>query len=173
MIVESKIKDKFTVIYPFRKEFFKGIKKEISQSSSVKGTGLGRRMYALHKNSDGGVFVEALFTEVLEKGDEELGDFLLSTWVMKQADLFQYFHQKLSSLNADYEQLIGIPQDLEQEMKKEILAEFTALEAYLFSILNSVVFSKEVLQEFLDLAHIECKGQEVHSVSIEEDRKST
>ncbi len=141
MISKSQYKIKIDLLSPFLEELCKGIKKEIRQEFIQKG---------LFKKSESNVewkeVAQFFYKKIVEEGDENVGEWLASSWVCKNGEIFQHFHEELSLIDKQYENLVGIPLELEQKIKDLSVSKFGFLRVYLFCVLNSVVFSSEVFE---------------------------
>lgn len=80
-----------------------------------------------------------------EKG-EELAEFITSRWLLKNSELYDFFEQQLSNIMPDFTNLEEIDSSQAQVLIETALYQFGAIQTYLFSVLNSVVFSKESFQ---------------------------
>jgi hypothetical protein len=81
-----------------------------------------------------------------EKG-EELGEFVSSRWMLKNTEIYDYFESHLSKVHSDFTELSEIDPVTAQKLISESTNQFGALRTYLFSVLNSVVFTKECFED--------------------------
>lgn len=91
-----------------------------------------------------------VYPKLVVEGNEALGEFMATRWLIKQGDLYQYFEGELSKINPNFAELKSIDQPVAQKMMQSAVSQFGATNTYLFSLLNSVVFPDSVYQE-LDL----------------------
>ena len=86
------------------------------------------------------------YAKELLKGNEELSEWVVNRWVFKHGDLYRHFADGLSEVNPEF----GAIKELSAEESEEILEGagevFGAVDVYLFSVLNGVVFPKAVLE---------------------------
>jgi hypothetical protein len=135
MISKSQYKNKIEVLAPFLEYICQGIKKEIRQEFIQKG--------ALPKGLESKEVSQFFYKKVVELGDEKVGEWLASSWIYKNGEIFQSFHEELSLIDSQYEKLEKFPVEAERELLATSVLKFGALRVYLFSVLNSVVFSQE------------------------------
>lgn len=142
MIIKSDYKNKFELLAPFMEELCRGIKKEIKQELIKKKT-LQMSVNAL----DWSVISQNFFKKIVEDGDEETGEWLASTWIYKNGEIFQCFHEELSLVDEQYDRLESLSSEVEEKIKNLSASKFGALPVYLFCVLNSVVFSHKIFED--------------------------
>ena len=142
MMINSDYKNKFEILAPFVEELCLGIKKEIKQEF-VKKKGLQAEFNPLDISDISNFF----YKKVAEEGDEKTGEWLSSSWIYKNGEIFQLFHEQLSLVDAHYERLESLSSEVEQRIKDLSIGEFGFVRVYLFSVLNSVVFSAKLFEE--------------------------
>lgn len=82
-----------------------------------------------------------------QESGEELGEFMTSRWLLKNSDLYEFFERELTKINPDFASLEEIAPSHANALIDASVREFGAPQTYLFSVLNSVVFPKEVFQK--------------------------
>ena len=176
MIAESTFKNKFTSLGLFSKEVVVDLKKEITKEMAKKNSVLQKKLSGFSMENDKDKLANIVLNLVLENGDEEVGEWLASSWVMKNSSVFKSFHKKISLISADYDKLTAFPPEKEVELKESSIDEFGAVKTFIFSVLNSVVFSKESMEEIRIRAEEEEHDRKEISLlpncSIEEARAS-
>ncbi|MBS0627807.1 MAG: hypothetical protein JSS09_06305 [Verrucomicrobia bacterium] len=96
-----------------------------------------------------------------------MGEWVASSWIDKHGDMFKCFHDHLIKVSQNYDQLTELPLAVEESMAEASIKEFGALNTYIFSILNSVVFSEKKMKELRELA------QKDKEKSVESQEKSS
>lgn len=81
-----------------------------------------------------------------EENGEEIGEFIASRWLLKNSELYHFFEQQLSKIDANFTDL----EELSSEQSKQLIEnsnhQFGPSQTYLFAVLNSVVFPSAVFQ---------------------------
>ena len=95
------------------------------------------------------------YSEALGKEGEGFGEFISTRWVLKNGDMYHFFESCLRVLDPNFSDLEILELDKSQELQKKASAEFGHIRTYIFSVLNSVVYPKEVFDELDKLAHEE------------------
>ena len=173
MMINSDYKNKFEILAPFVEELCLGIKKEIKQEF-VKKKGLQAEFNPLDISDISKFF----YKKVAEEGDEKTGEWLSSSWIYKNGEIFQLFHEQLSLVDEHYERLESLSPEVERQIKDLSTSKFGFVRVYLFSVLNSVVFSAKLFEELKAGALKELamgKNSSLESkdnISIEELKKS-
>lgn len=86
------------------------------------------------------------YMQVIENSEkaEDVAEFISNRWLLKHTDLYHFFEKELSKISADFNELEVLEKNQSLEMIEKAVAEFGAPNTYLFSMINSVVFPKEV-----------------------------
>jgi hypothetical protein len=98
---------------------------------------------------------------------EELAEFITSRWLLKNSELYEFFESQLSRIDPDFTNLEEIQPVQAQALIDASIRQFGALQTYLFSVLNSVVFPRESFQ------HLKTQAQQHQEMQEEESRKAT
>ncbi len=81
----------------------------------------------------------------LAKGNVDLAEWVINRWVFKNGDLYQHFAHKLSSINPEFDQIQSLTEEQSKEVLKGVKENFGAINAYLFTVLNGVVFPDSII----------------------------
>lgn len=103
-----------------------------------------------------------------EERAEELAEFMANRWVLKNSDLYYFFEKKLSEINPNFTELTQIDDASAEGILEEAKTLFGAINTYVFSVLNSVVFSPEALHSLKGQALLERSSKEEVSQQNEE-----
>lgn len=106
--------------------------------------------------------------ELLEGTNEELLEFAVNRWVFKHGDLYQHFADKLTQINPDFDQIKDLTEGQGLFILEGATEKFGAIETFLFSVLNGVVFPKKVLDTLRKGAEAERVAKAKTAVSEEE-----
>jgi hypothetical protein len=94
---------------------------------------------------------------------------LASSWIYKNGEIFQLFHEQLSLVDKHYDQLESLSSSVEEQIKDLSVGKFGFVRVYLFSVLNSVVFSAKLFEELKNGALKELSVSKDHSLESEDD----
>lgn len=86
-----------------------------------------------------------------EKG-EELAEFVTSRWLLKNSELYEFFESRLTEISPNFTDLEELSISQAQPLVDNAVSQFGALKTYLFAVLNSVVFPKEIFQKLEQLS---------------------
>ncbi|WP_213318156.1 hypothetical protein [Chlamydiifrater volucris] len=139
-------------LHPWFKEIISLVKKDLKQEHLAKDARFVKEFFPGKKFS-------SLSTEELSEGylkvienssgeHEELASFIASRWVLKKTEIYDHFFDALSSISRETESIKSIPADISKPLIRSALERFCAIDVYLFSEMNFVVFSFEE-KEFL------------------------
>lgn len=110
------------------------------------------------------------YEKELIKGNEELSEWVVNRWVFKNGELYKHFAEKLSEINPDFSEIKQLSVEESEKVLKGAAESFGAIQTYLFSFLNGVVFPKEILDKLRKAAEEEkalLKKKEENSVQQE------
>jgi len=100
-----------------------------------------------------------------EENGEALAEFITSRWLLKNSELYDFFDTTLSKINPNFSLLEEIDLTHSMNIIKEAKTLFGACPTYLFSVLNSVVFPKEIFQALAEQAEVE---KQIHANKVEQ-----
>lgn len=151
------MKEKFQTIQPWLFQVLSTIKKEIktehlSKSPLFYKAHFGNRPLNRLTNEE---IYAAYEKELLGSDNEEIGEWVVNRWVFRNGDIYQHFADRLSQIDPDFEEIKNLDDAQSQQVLKDSVASFGALPVYLFTILNGVVISPEVLRSLRDAAEKE------------------
>ena len=104
--------------------------------------------------------MSAAYLKEIAEGDEDLGEKITARWVLKNAELYQFFVDALSKVNPKYDEIETLPPDLSALLLNTAVTQFGARTVYIFSILNAVVFTEEQLAKLIEAALSEIVPQQ-------------
>jgi polyhydroxyalkanoate synthesis regulator phasin len=147
MIKEATYKEKFDLLTDFINPIMEMVKREVKNDHLRQDFAFAKRYFpgkqvpklTIQELAEG--YKEAVKNE--ENG-ESIAEFILSNWLLKHGDLYHYFEEKLSSITQDFTALqeLSLPQS--ETIVKGSIQNFGAYSTYLFAVINSVVFPKDV-----------------------------
>lgn len=147
MLKNMSYKDKFALLKKWMPEIINSIKKDLKNEHLKKDWGFVKQYFTgKNLNKLTADEIAQAYIHVIENGEnaEQVAEFISNRWLLKNTELYQLFEQELSKINPNFNELEEIENHRALEMISKAVNEFGALKTYLFSILNSVVFSQEV-----------------------------
>lgn len=147
MLKNITYKEKFALLKKWMPSIIDTVKKELKNEHLKKDWAFVKQ-YFPGKNINK-LTVEEIaqaYMQVIENSEkaEDVAEFISNRWLLKHTDLYHFFESELSKISADFNELEVLEKNQSLEMIEKAVAEFGAPKTYLFSVINSVVFPKEV-----------------------------
>lgn len=164
---------KFSQLRPWLDSLFEAVKKEL-RNDHLKAD---IRFYKKHFASKTPAKLtlpeisEAYAKEIIEEGNEQLGEFISNRWLLKHGDIYNYFAEQLTTINPNFDQITEIDPTRSREIAHKGVEQFGALNIYIFSVLNSVSFPQRIFEELADLAR-QTQSQAADQVQEAEQQRS-
>ncbi len=156
------MKNKFQTIQPWIAFVLSSIKRDIKVEHLVK-------MPAFYKEHFGNRPLNRLTNEeilavyekaLLQSDDEDLSEWIVNRWVFHHGEIYQYFSEALSRIQSDFNQIQSLTDLQSRQILEGAIPSFGALNTYLFSVLNEVVFPENILKELRSQVEKETSSQE-------------
>lgn len=149
MLKDATYKEKCTMLKSWMPQIIESVKKDL-KNEHLKNDFKFAKKYFSSKNMNKlstQDFVEG-YLSALEQDEnaEELAEFVTNRWLFKNSELYEYFENALSQISPDFTQLKEIEAHKSQEIVDGSVSRFGAPRTYLFSVMNSVVFPKEIYE---------------------------
>lgn len=147
MLKTATYKEKFTLLKAWMPHIIEQVKKDLKNDHLRQDIPFCKK-YLAGKNSNK-ITVEELATAYSQainesENGEALGEFISNRWLLKNSELYDYFETELKKVNPDFTAIEEIEQKKAQEIVQGAVSLYGAPRAYLFSVLNSVVFPQVV-----------------------------
>jgi hypothetical protein len=158
MLKETGYQEKIEMLKGWLPEIIEIVKKDL-RNEHLKSDKAFCRRYFLGKNP-AQVQADELapaYAEEIASGNTGLGEFISTRWLLKNTDIYGFFEARIKTLTADFETLETLPYDFSNSLLEEAVKQFGPKRTYLFSVLNSVVFPKELYQKLQALAQEETR----------------
>ncbi len=97
---------------------------------------------------------DPLFQEI-STGNSALEEWITARWIAKNADVYQFFAERLSAINPHFEKIEAIDDERGSKIIEASVQKFGALKTCFFSVLNGVAFSPVLMEKLLSLAEHE------------------
>lgn len=160
MIKEDPYSLKFDKLGPWVIDIFQVIKKELRNDHLLKSPAFIQKYFPKRSLDKLTIdeFANAYVKEIAE-GNEELGEKVVARWVLKNAELYQFFVTELSKINPKYDEIDDLSAEISSFLLNTSVNRFGASATYIFSVLNAVIFSEEQFCKLREMALLE-KSQE-------------
>ncbi len=174
MLKDATYKEKFAKLDPWLVEIVEGIKKDL-RNEHLKKDWMFVKYYFAGKNISKLTTEElvAAYKHSIEFGEkcEEVGEFIANRWLLKHTDLYHFFENELVKISPNFYELEVLDLAPSKVIMEKAVKEYGAFSTYLFCVLNSVVFPKEVFDALEASAKTSFK-QAKEELAQKEDLKS-
>jgi hypothetical protein len=153
MIKEDSYKIKFDKLQPWINDIFQAVKKDMRNEHLLKTPSFVQKHFA-KKAVDKLTLQEfaSAYQKEIAEGDEDLGEKVIARWVLKNAELYQFFASELSKINPKFDEIDSISNEASAFLLNASIRQFGASATYIFSIINAVVFTEEQLSKLREIA---------------------
>jgi hypothetical protein len=162
MLKDVAYKDKFKMLDPWLQSIVESVKKDLKNEHLKQDWQFAKKYFA-NKN------IAKLTAEELTEGyrlalaneeaAEALAEFISNRWLLKHTELYHYFEEQLQQINPNFNELEELERNQAHNLMEKAVSLFGAPKTYMFSIINSVVFPKEIFDKL---------GQNAQNASREE-----
>ncbi len=168
MLKDATYKEKCLMLKPWMPQILETVKKDLKNEHLKKDFKFVKKYFAgknINKLTSQD-FVDAYLAALQqEENAEEIAEFLTNHWLLKNTELYNLFEEKLSKIAGDFTQLAEIDPIASQDIIEESITRFGAQRTYLFSVMNSVVFPKDIYEK-LDVRAKEAMKKAEHDETI-------
>ena len=160
MLKDTTYKEKFALLKPWMPSIIESVKKDL-KNDHLKNDWQFCKKYLGTKNLHK-VTIDELadaYVNAMENEEdvEELGEFISNRWLMRNTEVYNYFEQELSKISDDFTALETIDAAASHQIVDGSVNQFGAPRTYMFSVINAVVFPKEVYEKLSKTAENEAK----------------
>lgn len=149
MLKNSTYKEKFAMLKSWMPALVEDVKKDL-KNEHLKNDWMFVKKYLGGKNLNKVTnedIAQAYSTAVAEEDSaEEIGEFLSNRWLLKHGDIYQYFEAKLTAIDPNFSDLETIDKSKAQDIVDGSVKQFGPVNTFMFAVLNSVVFPKDVYE---------------------------
>lgn len=167
MLKNATYKEKFSILREWIPTIVESIKKDLKNEHLKKDLSFTKK-YLAGKNiakltTDD--LIQA-YSQALEDSEnsEALAEFMANRWLLKNTELYEFFEAQLRQISQNFTELDEIDSQKSKEIVAGSIQAHGALPTYLFAVINSVVFPKQIYTDLGELA------REHHKKSVEEAR---
>ncbi len=144
MLKEDSYRLKFEKLTPWIDEIFQVIRKDLKNEHLLKTPSFVKKHFpnravdkiATHE------LASAYIKEITE-GDEELGENIVTRWVMKNAEVYQFFASELSKINPKFDEIEFLSPEVSRVLVDTAVKQFGPVRTYLLCVMNGVVLSED------------------------------
>ena len=169
MMKDMSLKSKFEVLHSFLGKILHDIRKDVRQEHLKQDRAFVQKYFG--KNVIDKVSAEELekayFAELVSEGTENLGNWMISKWILKHAEVYEYFVTQLTKVNPKFEEITLLSVEDAKSIASKAVESFGAIDTYIFSMLNSVAFPDAVFEVLKDAATKHLADQAKSAVSKE------
>lgn len=165
MVREDSYRIKFQKLQPWMEEIFRPLKKDLRNDHLLKSAAFVQKHFPkrpLDKLTTQ-EFALAYIQEIVD-GDEELGEKVVTRWMMKNAELYQFFADELSKINPQFDEIESLSKEVSAPLLNTSVSQFGSIATYIFCVMNAVVLGEE---QFLKLREMALAAKEAEFASEE------
>jgi hypothetical protein len=168
MLMEETYKKKFEGLLPWGEQIIQAVKKELKNEHLPKNRSFVMKYFP--KATVAKLTTEELTSAYLKEiaeGNEEVGEWVASRWVLRNGEIYQFFAQALTEINPKFDEIKAIPDDKGKLIVQRAISLFGAAPTYIFSIFNEVVFSAELYADLQKKAALEVEVAEKSEPAVQ------
>ncbi|MCB1113172.1 MAG: hypothetical protein KDK62_00255 [Chlamydiia bacterium] len=175
MFKDSTYQEKLKALKPFSENIVDLIKRDLKNEHLKKDNVFVKKYFPgkVPNRISVSEMAEGYFLAIQdEEVGEKVAEFIANRWMLKSSDLYGYFESELIKVTDDFEAIEELDESLAQKLLEGAQEEYGAISTYLFSVINSVAFSKErfdalskqALKEKKELSHAEEEKTEADTI---------
>ncbi|CCB85997.1 MULTISPECIES: hypothetical protein [Parachlamydia] len=152
MLRDTTYKEKFAILKNWMPQIIEPLKKDLKNDHLKNDWEFFKRYFASKNFNKLTVedFVSA-YSQAIEEVEperaEEIAEFIANRWLMRNAELYEFFEGKLNQINPNFQDIQELSPEQSKEILDDALNQFGSFRTYVFSILNSVVFPQIVYED--------------------------
>ncbi len=171
MLNEMTYKEKFVLLQEWLPSIIADVKKDLRREHLQQDPVFSKKYFSnktLNKLTSEEL-VHAYRTAVAEeeKG-EDIAEFICNRWLMKHSEIYQAFEDYLRPIHPNFTELTELDAATSNGLMDQSIRAFGALNTYLFSIINSVVFPQTIYDQLKQRAKEESIQQASQAKDHEE-----
>jgi hypothetical protein len=162
MLKDATYKEKFAILNEWLPQIIEQVKKDLKNEHLKKDARFCKEFLGgKHFTKASVEELAAAYEKVIREGEngEAVAEFICSRWLLKNSEIYQYFASALTALYPDFTEIAEIAEKEGIQIAEQSVKEFGALKTYLFSVINSVVFSDSIYKDLEQKARREVKEE--------------
>ncbi|MBA3815256.1 MAG: hypothetical protein H0X29_01805 [Parachlamydiaceae bacterium] len=171
MLKNATHKEKFTLLKNWMPAIVDTVKKDLKNEHLKKDWAFVKQYFpGKNLNKLTAEEIAQAYIHVIENSEnaEELAEFISNRWLLKHTDLYYFFEKELSKISSDFNDLEELEKKQSIDIVEKAENEFGSPKTYLFSVMNSVVFPKEVFDALAVRAQASIKQEETEAKALDE-----
>ena len=127
MIKEDSYKIKFDKLQPWINDIFQAVKKDLRNEHLLKTPSFVQKHFS--KKAVDKLTVQEFagaYQKEIADGDEDLGGRVVARWVLKNAELYQFFASELSKINPKFDEIESISNETSAFLLNASIRQFGA-----------------------------------------------
>ena len=168
MLKDASSKEKFLLLQEWHQEIFQEIKKDIKNDHLKNDPKFLKKYIGKHLQK---VEVEDMvngYSQAISEGMDHLAEFVYQRWLLRNTDIYDYFADRLAKLDEDFTEIKELDPTLSKEIAENSCQQFGACKTYCFSVINSVVFPKQIFDDL----NVKAKNEKKVKASQKEEQTS-
>jgi hypothetical protein len=148
MVIEAEYKEKFKNLSQWMPQIIEDVKKDVKNEHLKKDKNFFKKHFSgkqlKHLTTEE---LSKVYSEEIESGEENLGEFIVTRWLLKKTDIYDYFEERLRAVNPKFDEIKELDLAFSRDLVEESSRRFGSVGTYIFSVMNSVVFPEEIYKE--------------------------
>lgn len=147
MLKDTTNKEKFEMLSPWMQHVVEAIKKDIKNEHLKRDWNFVRHYFpGKNVNKLSSEELAEAYNHAIQQGEnaEELAEFLSNRWLLKHSDIYHHFEQELAKIDPNFTNLELLDPATSKVLMDQAIVHFGAPHTYMFCVMNSVVFPKEI-----------------------------
>lgn len=171
MLKDADYKEKFQLLSPWMVAIIDVVKKDLKNEHLKKDKVFfkkhfpGKQLKSLTSEE-----LSQVYTAVIADGEENLGEFITTRWLLKKTEVYDLFEERLRSVNPKFDEIEELELDFSRELVQESSRSFDPVSTYIFSVMNSVVFPEEAYKE-LEKTALAFQEEEKGAITREQEER--
>ncbi len=172
MLKNASYKEKFTLLKPWFSMLIEEIKKDL-KNDHLKNDLIFCKRYLPGKNTSKATSMELAeaYSKAIEDYEraEDVAEYLSQRWLLKNSELYDFFEAALNNIDPNFTELEMLDLERSKQLMETSVKSHGALRTYFFSVINSVVFPKEIYDELSQKATTETDQKKAEALIMEEN----
>lgn len=140
-------------LHPHFKRIIDAVKGDLKKEHLKKNPELLTRYFrGIRADKLGANELAPFYDLLLKSGNDNLEEFIIHRWIAHHNPIYLFFAEELGRHYSDFAAIKEIDEPVAQKLITDGVERFGAIDLYLFSMMNGVVFSKDQFEELRLLA---------------------
>ncbi len=140
-------------LHPYFKRIIDAVKGDLKKEHLKKHPELLTRYFrGIRADKLGANELAPFYDLLLKSGNENLEEFIIHRWIAHHNPIYLFFSDALSQHYSDFAAIKEIEEPIAQKLIADGVERFGAIDLYLFSMMNGVVFREAQFEELRILA---------------------